>query len=301
MVLTTVTQAKQSVDNLHSLVNKVIHQLQLVAFRNKLGRRQYTQHQMIALLILKAKSGKSLRDFVTWLFESKWPEWLSLTEIPSKTTLYRYFSRFGMKVIRILNRFALHAQQVVKLAIDLSGASKHYEKRIFREKIPHLKLSLLADSDSKLIHDWISEERHVHDVQHAKRLVKRTSLRKVDIFADKAYDCEELMQLAAAKHNRLYCAIRNFGNKRPKSGRLRKKLHKIFDKKYYNTGRNPVECIMFLFKNDRIKIRSKKKLNKYKELGWHILAYNLKKLARALWFLQAYLSGQHRNDKKITF
>jgi hypothetical protein len=298
MEIQTIKQSEQAIEKLSSLVQKLIHSAQLVRFAHKFGPKHYTQHQMVGLLILKARSGLSYREFVTWLFESKWPEWLNLPSIPSKTTLHKYFSRIGLRLIRFLNRLALQTQQVFRLAIDstgidLSGASKHYEKRIFRERSPHLKLSILADVDSKTIFDWISEQKHVHDIIHAKRMLKRIKLKDLDIFADKAYDGEELMQIADEKSNRIYCPIRDFGNKRPKSGRLRKKLHKVFDKKYYNKGRNPVECIMYLIKLDRIKIRSKKKLNKNKEIGWNILAYNLKRLAKAIRLLLANLSGQH--------
>jgi len=285
-MINTKLQSIRVVSKLEELVNKVLHKSHLVMHPNKYGPKIFNQHEMVALLILKHRSRLSYRDFVLFLHESKWPEWLGLSEIPSKSTLHNYFLRIGMKVIRWLNRIAVAMQEAVRLSIDATGietnvASKHYERRIEREKIPYLKLSILADSDSLLIHDWISEERHVHDVIHAERIFKRSKLRGIPVFADKGYDSNKLMEICYDKKSLLYCPIRNFKVPYP-SGYFRQEQYERFDKKTYNSGRNPVECIMSLIKHNKLVIRAKKLRYKYREMAWCILSYNLERMAKAI-------------------
>ena len=238
-------------------------------------------------MILFAKSRQSLRDFVQSLYESKWPEWLNLSDIPSKSSIHNHFQRIGLTIIRTLNLIITRIKKTINYAIDSTGidsrhASKHYEKRIGRIRSPFLKLSLLAQSQKPyLIDDYAITDTHLHDVNHAKTLSKRFSLRNKIIFADRAYDCEELMQINESKSNLLYAPIRDFKVKRPK-GRLRREISKQFDDDVYHLGRNPVEMIMFLLKGKGLIIRSKTKKNKIKELAWKILAYNIERLSKSL-------------------
>lgn len=280
------TPSIKAIEKLEELVNKVLHKSQLVLHPNKFGPKLYTQHQMVALLILKHRSRLSYRDFVQFLHESRWPEWLRLREIPCKSTLHNYFLRIGLKVIRALNRIAVAMKEAVRLAIDATGietnvASKHYEKRIKRKKIPYLKLSVLIDVDNLLIHDWISEERHVHDVIHAERIFKRSKLRGLFVYADKGYDSNKLMELCYDKKSLLYCPIRKFKVPYPR-GLFRQEQYERFDKDTYHSGRNPVECIMSLLKHNKLVIRAKKLRYKYREMAWNILAYNLERRAKAI-------------------
>lgn len=250
-------------------------------------QKKYTQHQFVALLILYARSGKSLRDFTQSLYESRWPEWLNLREIPSKSSIHNHFQRIGLKIIRALNLVLSRMKKTINYAIDSTGidashASKHYEKRIGRTRSPFLKLSILAQSKKPfLIEDFAITDTHLHDVQHAKTICKRFKLKNRIVFADMAYDCEELMQINEDLKNKLYCPIRDFNVKRPK-GRLRRKIAKQFDEDYYHEGRNPVEMIMFLLKRQGLVIRAKKKENKIKALAWYIVTYNIERLIKSL-------------------
>ena len=283
----TKTTNQYTVDKLQNLVNKVCYHKQISKYHFKYAPKTYTQHQFVALLILYARSGKSLRDFTSSLYESRWPEWLNLREIPSKSSIHNHFQRIGLKIIRALNLVIARAKKVVSYAIDSTGidalhASKHYEKRIGRSRSPFLKLSILAQSQKPfLIDDFAITDTHLHDVQHAKTLCKRFSLRNRIIFADMAFDCEELMQINEVTLNLLYCPIRDFKVKRPK-GRLRRKIAEQFDKDYYHQGRNPIEMIMFLLKRKGLVIRARKKANKIKALAWYIISYNIERLAKSL-------------------
>lgn len=278
-------KSQNTVREINSLVKKVCHSRQISLYHFKYGPKKYTQHQWVALLILHSRSGKSLRRFIDSLYESLWPQWLNLREIPSKSSLQSHMSRIGLTVVRELNRIIVQSQKHVKLAIDSTGIdagsiSKHYEKRIGRKRSPFLKLSILSSvSQPHIIYDYVAVNGHVHDIQHAKIMCKRLKWRKRTIYADKAYDSEELMQINSEKHNKLYCPIRDFKVKRPK-GKHRRILAKEFDEDEYHV-RNNVETIMFLLKSFGFVIRAKKKSNQIKEVAWKVLAYNIERLAKA--------------------
>jgi len=277
-------KSQNTIKELNSLVKKVCHSRQISLYHFKYGPKKYTQHQWVALLILHARSGQSLRKFIDSLYESLWPEWLNLSDIPSKSSLQSHLSRIGLTIVRELNKIIVQSQKQVKLAIDSTGIdagsiSKHYEKRIGRVRSPFLKLSILSSvTCPHIIYDYIAVNGHVHDVQHAKKLCKRLKLRNCTIYADKAYDCEELMEINSKNHNKLYCPIRDFKVKRPK-GKHRRKLANEFNKDEYHI-RNNVETIMFLLKNFGFIIRAKKKSNQLKEVAWKVLAYNINRLAK---------------------
>lgn len=274
-----------TVSELQRLVKKVCYHRQISLYHFRFGPKKYTQHQFVALLILFARSGKSLRDFVQELYESKWPEWLNLRDIPSKSSIHNHFQRIGLTLIRTLNFVICRLKKATSYAIDSTGidalhASKHYIKRIGRTRSPFLKLSILAQSQKPyLIDDFAITNTHLHDVQHAKTLCKRFTLKNKTIFADKAYDCEQLLQIAKDSSNTLYCPIRDFKVKRPK-GRLRRQTAKEFEKDHYHLGRNPIEMIMFLLKRKGLVIRPTKKHNKIKALAWYVLTYNLERLTK---------------------
>jgi len=287
--MTTKTKNQYTIDQLQQLVHKICHFRQISLYHFKFGPKKYTQHQFVALLVLFAKSGKSTRKFVESLYESKWPEWLKLKEIPCKSSIHNHFNRIGLTLVRFLNKFALQERRANRLAVDSTGieanhASKHYEKRIGRDNKPYLKLTILGQVEKPfLIQDFACELSHISDVRQAKPLIRRIGKNKI-VFADKAYDCNWLMELAEEKGSELYCPIRKSSRNRPK-GRLRRILFDHFDDDFYHQGRNPIELMMFLLKHQGLVIRAKKVNNQIKEMAWKILAYNIERMARALQLL----------------
>ena len=281
----THNQNQYTVIELQKLVHKVCYQRQISQYHFRFGPKKYTQHQFVALLILYAKSNMSLRDFVKSLYESKWPEWLKLKEIPSKSSIHRHFERIGLKIIRALNLVVTKLKESIHYAIDSTGidsyqASRHYEKRINRIRRPYLKLSLIGQTQKPfLIEDFAITDKHCNDFKHGKPLVKRFHRKNKLIFADKAYDGEEMHEFAEKSGNFMYCPLKDHGVKRTKGIRRRKML-KSFDEDIYHE-RNKVETIMFLLKHKGLVIRSKKKLNQIKELAWKIISYNIQRLAKS--------------------
>jgi len=276
-----------TVDTIQKLVNKICHVRQISLYHHNFGPRKYTQHQFVALLILYARSNKSLREFTKSLYESKWPIWLNLPDIPCKSSIHNHFQRIGLTIVRLLNRFVVSKQKITTMAIDSTGldanrASKHYEKRILRDYAPYLKLSILAQNTQPyLIHDYVCGMSRIADVRQAKPLIRRLSRGKI-VFADKAYDSNYMMEMCHEKGSMLYCPIRNMTHQRVR-GRFRRDLKKNFDKDFYHKGRNPIEMIMFLLKNTGLVIRAKKLKNRIKEVAWKILAFNIARLAMTVW------------------
>lgn len=287
--MTNKNQIQYTVDTLQQLVHKICHFRQISLYHFRFGPKKYTQHQFVSLLILYARSNKSLRRFIQWLYESKWPEWLGLKEIPCKSSLHNHFLRIGLPIVRLLNSFAIQEKRSKRLAVDSTGidachASKHYEKRIERDHRDFLKLSILGQvEEPRLIEDFECSLSRKSDVWQAKPLIRRIKKGRI-VFADKAYDCNWLMEMCDEKGSELYCPIRNFPRKRPK-GKFRRKMKDKFEKEVYHKGRNPIELMMFLLKHQGLVIRAKKVKNQVKEMAWKILAYNIERMAKALVYL----------------
>ena len=75
-------------NKLHKQIIKLCHSLELPLHYNKKGPKLFTNYQRVGLIILFLRSKKSLIEFIKELFESRWPIWLSLKEIPGKSTLH---------------------------------------------------------------------------------------------------------------------------------------------------------------------------------------------------------------------
>jgi hypothetical protein len=267
-------------------VQKVCYSLQLSKHHNWRGPKIYTQQQLVALLILKGRENKSLRRFVAWLTESKWPEWLGLREIPSYSTVYRSFQRLGMNFIRMVNAVILQTCNAVKKAFDGTGInmrhrSRHYEKRAKLDYLPNGKLDILADIENFVIEDWHFAVRERHDVLAAKRMIKRSKECTAEIWADKAYDCEQLHQLTHNKGGILLVPTRASSRKRPK-GHFRKKVDAIIEAKD-KYERPKVETIFSILKRVYGEtIRAIKPHMKKREMAWKIIAMNIEKVAAKL-------------------
>ena len=270
-------------------VKKVCGSLQLSLHHNWIGPKIYSQHQMIALLTLKARENKSLRRFVAWLYETKWPEVLGLKAIPSYSSIYRAMKRLGMNVLRKINFAIISTLRSSIKGIDGSGfqmqhRSRHYEKRANLEYLPNGKLDIVGDLTYFLIDDWHFAVKERHDVLAAKRMMKRSEhVANIDLWADKGYDCEELHELSFAKGFNLLAPTRRSTRKRPK-GRFRRIVdEKIKSKPKYERAK--VETIFSILKRVYGEtIRSQKPHMKKREMAWKIIALNIEKVLMHLFY-----------------
>ena len=273
---------------------KIFHSSNLPLHFNHKGNKEFTNYQRISIIILLRRSGKSLRQFIDEnLSESKWISWLGLKKIPKKSTLHDWLKIFNMKIIRKICKVLL-PKKVKLTAIDSTGIdswrrSKHYEKRcaeMKNKKLPpmtYAKTSLFVDVESKIILDWDLVMSHEHDVKIAERIFKRNKIKNIYGLGDKGYDSENLHEIARANGIKFFAPVRKmdkraFKNQRPK-GIYRRQCKE--NPPEFKGMRSIVENVNYVLKETQIaSLRSKKHSMRERELGWHLIFYNLKKIIR---------------------
>lgn len=267
---------------LSELIN-LYHATGLPLHDNQLGPKIYSEFQKFSVVILFRRSKKVLRDFIAELYEMKWPSWLDLKQIPSKSVLHDWCKKYTVQFIRKLNRKLLKNKMPKLMAVDATGVdayqrSKHYEKRA-KIKAKFNKLSILIDVENHLIYDHLLQMKPRHDVKAAERIFKRTALRKVKILGDKGYDSEPLHEIVQSKQNMLFAPVRNSSRNNPK-GRNRRRCAKGDEQ--YNQRPNVESCIHSLKKRRISLLRSKLHFMKKREVALQIIIHNLEKLSKVV-------------------
>ena len=244
---------------LHEHIIKFCHSLNLKLHDNKFGNKQYTNYQRIALIILHMRTNKSLRRFTEELVESKWPNWLGLKQLVTKSTLQRWIKKWTLSYLRQLLYQTVFSIKPKLMAIDATGfdswkRSRHYEKRlkqfgVNKPKDNYAKVDLLVDIKHRLIFDFVLRTKPRHDTLGAKTMIKRFKRKNTLILADKGYDSEKLHNLVVKSGNELYFQ------------------------------RNIIESINFSLKSRFRSLNSKLHYMKKREFAWKIITYNLIKLS----------------------
>ncbi len=265
---------------------KLFNRSGLPLYFNRTGYKDFTNFQRISIIILFRRSGKSLRDFIFEMRESKWISWLGFIRIPSKSTLHNWIKLFEMKTIRQLFSF-LKPKSPSITAIDGTGfdsfhRSRHYEKRAEEikplPKMPYAKADLFVDCSTKKIIDFSLVNHHQHDIIAARQFCLRNNLKNVTILCDKGYDCEALHRQIYDAGGNLYAPVRKrhkWSNKRFPKGWFRKKCLKLPN--FYNK-RSVVEAVNASLKKRFINcLRNKTNPMKEKEFAWTMVVYNLTK------------------------
>ena len=276
---------------LSKLIN-LYHAAGLPLHDNHFGPKIFSEFQKFSLVVLFRRSGKVLRDFIAELYESKWPNWLQLREIPSKSVLHDWCRKYTVGFIRKLNRLLLRNKKPRLMAIDATGIdaylrSRHYERRSNKVMVFN-KLSILIDVEDHIIYDFALQMKPRHDVIAAESMFKRTKLRAVKILGDKGYDSELLHKIAQSKQNELFAPVRVSSRTNPRGRNRRRCAH---GDKEYNQRSNVESCIHSLKKRRIPRIRSKKHYMKKREVAFQILIHNIEKLSKAIkLFLRMELS-----------
>jgi len=295
---------------LHSQILKLFHNLDIKLNDNRLGSKIYTNYQRFALIVLFMRSRKPLRQFVDELKESKWPNWIGLREIPSKSVVHNWILKWNVTWLRkVLDKTVSETSPSI-MAIDATGfdswqRSRHYERRlkqcgVIDVMMPYAKVDLLVDTKNKLIYDFVLRTKPRHDVLGAKSIFKRFKFKNILILADKGYDCEELYEIINRSGNSFYAPVRDFKVKKPK-GKFRRKSV-LGHEQYFQ--RNIVESINFSLKSRFRGLRSKLHYMKKREFAWKIITYNLEKLSsiqKLLFKLLFELLFLDRADSKVSF
>lgn len=272
--------------DLHQQILKVCHKLELNLHDNHYGPKIYTNYQRVALIVLFTRSRKALRDFCSELIESKWPSWLGLREIPPRSTLHDWLKKYDLSFVRkTLHKIMKHNEPKI-MAIDATGIdsfhrSRHYEKRLkqcgFRKPYePYAKADILVDTETKFIYDFVLRTKPRHDVLGAKTIFKRLEFHPDIILGDKGYDSDNLHEILFQKNILFDAPIRDFKVKKP-GGKHRKKC---INPHPHKGKRSIVESVIRSLKVRLRNLKSKHHFMKKRELGWHIITYNLEKLSK---------------------
>jgi len=241
------------------------------------------------LIVIFRRENKPIRDFVEWLEESKWVSWLGLKKVPKKSTFHDWLDLFDMKLIRELINLSVDKADLKVTAIDGSGVqtnfqSPYYRKRLkdFGEKIKNSyhKLDIIVDVyGKKQILDYSFLLKNRHDSLVAKKLLKKIKFKRCKILADKGYPNYDFIETAKTKQNNFISPPKNYGGKcRHNNFKRERKIRNYESNKQIYRRRVIVECVFSSLKRKQcLKLRSRLSHMKKREMGWHILFYNVRR------------------------
>ena len=194
-----------------------------------------------------------------------------------------------MELIRKLINFSVDKSDLKVTAIDGSGIdtnfkSSYFEKRLndFGKKIKnnYHKLDIIVDTyGKKQIIDYSFLLKNRHDSFVAKKLLKKIKFNKCKILADKGYPDYEFIEQAKLKQNNFISPPKNYGEKCRQDNLKRIRKHKNFDtNKQIYRRRVIVESVFSSLKRKQhLNLRSRLCSMKKREMGWHILLYNIRR------------------------
>lgn len=267
---------------------KLFHDSDLPNHFNHYGNKEFTNYQRISLIVLFRKSKKSIRDFVEWMYESKWVSWLDLKKIPKKSTLHDWLKLFGLKLIKKLQKLVTNTNDLKIVAIDGTGIqsnfrSQYYEKRRKDFKLktnrPYHKLDILVDTNNKkqiIEYSFLLKNRN--DSFVAKKILKKIRFNRCKILGDKGYPDYQFMDIAKERENNFISPPKEYKGKCKHNNMKRKRKEENYQaNKHVYKRRSIVESVISSLKRVQdLKLRSKLPHMKKREMGWYILLYNMR-------------------------
>lgn len=263
-------------------------------YSSEYSRKDYSQHQLLAILILKTYFRAGYREILDILetmdtLRSR----LSLTRLPHHTTLYRFFTRFNAKTFNrifrtILSMFYRSRGRISVVALDSTGFrtshfSLYYSIRTGKDRKDFLKVSLAVDTHGKtILHFKISKSRY-HDSIHAKHLLRGSfRVKRAQWYVmDRAYDAESIhRQVRQELKGASLIPLRNWGADYV-SGKYRSLMKTSFDPTLYHR-RNLVETVFSVLKRrfgDDVK--ASKYVNQVRELKLKCLVYSIDRFLKS--------------------
>jgi len=271
------------------------------------SNHRFTQHQHLALLVLRQSMDKSYREFCSWL-ELLGPVrvLLCLDDLPHFTTLQKFASRLDdMLLERLLAELARgHPGKRMLVALDSTGiqpgsASYYYIQTIslrteregrmeLRRMRRHIKLTILIDVRSQLVLALRCTQGPGPDYRHFVPVLekaKRSGFMPSAILADKGYDSEANRRFARYDLGaETHIPVRKVQSHAVENhGKLRRRQLKVFDAPLYRL-RCLVEAVHSAIKRTMSGIvRSRRERCQYRELLLRAVAYNSR---RAIALLQ---------------
>src|SRR3989338_10051269 len=270
------------------LVN-LFHESDLPLHFNKTGYKDFTNYQRISLITIFRRENKPIRDFLKDLKESKWVSWLGLGRAPKKSTFHDWLNLFDTKLIRELINFSVDTSNLKVAAIDGTGVQTNFQSSYFQKRLKELgekvkssyhKLDIIVDTfGKKQIIDYSFFLKNRHDSFVAKKLLKKIKFNKCKILADKGYPDYNFIEMAKAKQNNFISPPKDYKKKCKHNNFKRERKIKNFESnKLIYRRRVIVESVFSSLKRkQQLKLKSKLSYMKKREVGWHILFYNIRR------------------------
>lgn len=264
----------------------------LPKYRSKYSKKTFSSWQLLALLVLRAKSRVSVEDFIEqWLpCSTKLHDVLGLKRLPTASCMRKFARRLkaGWLHKALAGCPAFLDADLLTVGIDGTGnskqrGSKHYYRRIGQRttKRDFVKVVGLADMKSQLLIAVKIRKKTRHDNVDFKPCVNKAARAvKIDVvLGDKGFDAQKNHTLVH-KHGALFIApLKNADVPiwRTK-GEDRKKLKRYFPKKKYNQ-RSKCETIFSVVKRKTGDFVTAVRFGMQKiELLCRFLAYNVDRL-----------------------
>lgn len=219
------------------------------------SRRDFTQHQLLTLLLFKEYLGAHYRDFVQLVeIMGIIQEQLQLDEIPHYSTLCKFSKRVPATVLNQLFRKACSFMTEWKnpkpvVTIDSSGfttdsSSTYYSVRTGKTRYNYLKTTISVDSDHISLLAFHVTKSRCHDSQIAPIILRASHLVKKSKFyiIDKGYDSKRIHKLTHEDlESQSMIPVREW-HASYVSGKYRQSMANSFDGKIYGQ-RNMIETV----------------------------------------------------------
>ncbi|MFH1721808.1 MAG: IS5 family transposase [Candidatus Altiarchaeota archaeon] len=265
-------------------------------YGSRFSRRDFTVHQHIVLLVLRARERKPFRDFCEWLGVAlEIRKALKLRRIPHYTTLQKQAAslppRFLEQLVAWVGKKAADSSEMV--AVDATGfsldcSSHYYCKRIQRldKYRNYLKTSIVGDMDTQVILGARLRLKRRHDNIDFVPLLRKTRRRIMfnTVVADKAYDSEDNLAFVETELKATPIIPPKYQDKPPDKTRgvRRQQLKANFPQQTYNQ-RNKIETIISVIKRCYgSTIHSRTHRTQKNELLLKLIAYNLRKITQQI-------------------
>jgi transposase len=263
-----------------------IREANIPLYSSKYSRKDYTQHQLLALLVFKEYLGARYREIIELVeVMDVVQKHLGIAEIPHFTTLCKFSSRISSttltQVFNQVNKFLYPGNgRVSTIAIDSTGFpteyfSYYYSMRMEKTRKDDIKISLAVDTDKQTILGSKITKSRQHDTKHAKPLLRNT-LKKADCYVlDRGYDSEQIhLQIRSEIHAKSIIPVRDW-NADYVRGEFRNEMAENFDRQRYGQ-RNKAETVFSVIKRrfgDEIKSRGFR--SQVKELKLKLIVYSI--------------------------